>query len=97
MNEVACTVHATRESFEAAGPGAIQFFTSYGRDEDSRPVGMLSKCPGCGHESSMDFKPRPSPSWEWDGNLEKPTLSPSVNCVGCCQWHGYLVRGKWFK
>jgi hypothetical protein len=31
-------------------------------------------------------------SWEWDGNREKPTLSPSIHCVGV--WHGYLRAGR---
>ena len=33
-----------------------------------------------------------SPSWEWDGNREEPTLCPSINVVGC--WHGFLRKGK---
>ena len=32
------------------------------------------------------------PSWEWDGNEDKPTLSPSVNAVGC--WHGWVKSGR---
>jgi hypothetical protein len=31
-------------------------------------------------------------NWQWDGNREAPTLSPSVNVVG--RWHGYLRAGK---
>lgn len=30
--------------------------------------------------------------WDWDGNRDKPTFSPSVNCVGC--WHGYIRTGR---
>ena len=30
--------------------------------------------------------------WGWDGNVEKPTLQPSINWVGC--WHGHLVAGR---
>lgn len=30
-------------------------------------------------------------SWEWDGNLDAPTLTPSINHVGC--WHGWLTSG----
>src|ERR1700755_2440358 len=32
------------------------------------------------------------PAWEWDGNKEAPTLSPSINVIG--RWHGYLRNGK---
>jgi hypothetical protein len=30
--------------------------------------------------------------WKWDGNEEKPTLSPSILCPG--EWHGYLRAGR---
>jgi hypothetical protein len=33
-----------------------------------------------------------SPSWEWDGNRDAPTLSPSINVIN--RWHGYLRAGK---
>lgn len=37
-------------------------------------------------------------SWVWDGNFDKPTLSPSVNCTterddGTPCWHGYIEGG----
>lgn len=39
--------------------------------------------------------------WGWDGNREKPTLSPSINCIaekdgkptGGCGWHGFITNG----
>lgn len=31
-------------------------------------------------------------SWRWDGDRDRPTLSPSINCIGC--WHGYIRAGK---
>ncbi len=30
--------------------------------------------------------------WDWDGNREAPTFTPSVNCSGC--WHGYIRAGR---
>jgi len=30
--------------------------------------------------------------WDWDGNREQPTFSPSINCKGC--WHGYIRAGQ---
>lgn len=48
---------------------------------------------------------RPTPNaacvWGWDGDLEKPTLTPSINCIaekdgratGGCGWHGHITRG----
>ena len=32
------------------------------------------------------------PVWGWDGNEDKPTLSPSLHWPG--QWHGHLVAGR---
>lgn len=37
-------------------------------------------------------KPAQSPSWQWDGNREKPTLSPSVHTFG--HWHGWVRNGE---
>lgn len=39
--------------------------------------------------------------WGWDGNLERPTLTPSLNCIAekdgkptsGCGWHGLITRG----
>jgi hypothetical protein len=39
-------------------------------------------------------KPEQSPSWKWDGNFEKPTLHPSINCRSGCGWHGWLKAGS---
>lgn len=35
----------------------------------------------------------PSKTWVWDGNREKPTFAPSINCIGCA--HGYIENGVW--
>jgi hypothetical protein len=34
------------------------------------------------------------PQWDWDGNREAPTFSPSINCEADCGWHGYLRKGR---
>lgn len=34
----------------------------------------------------------PGVAWEWDGNLDKPTLTPSLHLVG--YWHGFLTAGR---
>jgi len=30
--------------------------------------------------------------WGWDGNEDKPTLTPSILCPN--QWHGHLINGR---
>ncbi len=44
------------------------------------------------------------PTWQWDGNYENPTLTPSINCLSRdpstgeelagCGWHGWITAGK---
>lgn len=35
------------------------------------------------------------PSWIWDGNRERPTFSPSINCGSCPgKWHGFIENGR---
>lgn len=31
-------------------------------------------------------------SWQWDGNEDTPTLTPSINAEG--MWHGYVTAGR---
>ncbi len=39
--------------------------------------------------------------WGWDGNSERPTLTPSLNCIAMkdgqptsgCGWHGFITNG----
>lgn len=30
--------------------------------------------------------------WSWDGNIEHPTITPSINVVGI--WHGFMTNGE---
>jgi len=55
-------------------------------------------CPcGCGNQAPLtvgkQFKPNWSPTWEWNGSFDTPTLKPSVNHVN--HWHGWLTDGVW--
>lgn len=57
---------------------------------------IVLACPGCGKVSAMRVgnpKPAESPSWLVTGEGEKLTLDPSVNCRGCCGWHGFIRDG----
>lgn len=33
------------------------------------------------------------PVWHWDGDVERPTLKPSINCVGGCGAHFWITDG----
>lgn len=61
-------------------------------------------CPGCalrenGRWSGLHMIPvntdKKSPSWDWNGDLEKPTLSPSILTNGHSSFvcHSFLTDG----
>jgi hypothetical protein len=33
--------------------------------------------------------------WHWDGNVESPTISPSILHRGASSWHGFFEAGHW--
>lgn len=49
-------------------------------------------------------RPRPDALsiWQWDGNRDYPTITPSINCLaekdgkpaGGCGWHGFITKGR---
>lgn len=82
-----------REFRQGASAGAVYF------DLIGEETAMWFRCPcGCGDFSRIrvgrDAKPAQSPSWNWNGSLNEPTLVPSVNQLKC-GWHGWLRDGYW--
>jgi hypothetical protein len=65
---------------------------------DDEPQGMIYVCPcGCKRQGYLPFKnaqytTENGPSWEFDGNLDFPTLQPSI-LDKACKWHGWLRNG----
>ncbi len=68
-----------------------------------KPKGMYSNrsdsvvywCPGCNERHSANIQKSDgieTPSWEWDGNTENPTIHPSVDYTGCC--HHFVKCGR---
>lgn len=33
--------------------------------------------------------------WKWNNDRAKPTLTPSIQVVGGCAWHGHLIDGEY--
>lgn len=69
---------------------------------------ILFVCPNrkrCGVLLGPRFVDRKTPDslcvWQWDGNIERPTITPSINCIaekngqptGGCGWHGFITGG----
>jgi len=73
-------------------PGDFYFKT------DERGQRMFCSCLPNGVALHIPLRPLIDPkingghSWEWDGNQDKPTLTPSVNVVGI--WHGWVRAGR---
>ena len=32
--------------------------------------------------------------WHWDGDMQAPTLTPSIGCDARCGWHGNITAGE---
>lgn len=49
------------------------------RHADGSPIGYMFWCPGCkcGHGVATD-RTNPAANWTFNGDMEKPTFSPSV-------------------
>ena len=82
--------------------GLITFADGY---DGTKDVSILYGCPcWCGALGAISIKPYGKPErplWQWDGNREKPTLTPSIlihqlndkaEKVGE-HWHGFLTAG----
>jgi hypothetical protein len=74
---------------------------------DEKPARFGFTCPnGNGQCFGMLLRPGPhtaegipqppKKTWEWDGNRERPTFSPSIDCKlgGVPCWHGWIRDGK---
>lgn len=59
-------------------------------------IDFCCPCGKCSQASYLPFRDTElstEPSWEFDGNMEKPTLKPSILRTSECKWHGYLTDG----
>lgn len=67
----------------------------HGGDPEGHPWrGLHFICPKCGHMGGMNFDTGDGHGWKWDGNLEKPTCTPSIlHSSKDCGWHVYLTNG----
>lgn len=82
---------------DAKNPGDYVLTGRHGTDET---CGLVFICPcGCGSFGGVTFNVPAAeglhgPRWEWDGNTEAPTLTPSILRKDECRWHGYLTAGE---
>lgn len=74
-----------------AEPGKEEVF-SFNCPMHDRRCGNLIIAGKTGQPRDPQGKNGGSAQWDWDGNRDAPTFSPSVNCGRC--WHGYIERGR---
>jgi Family of unknown function (DUF6527) len=103
INDAKTGQHYIHDGFECEVKAGDFIF----RDEDDKPTldphqadTMEFACPRSGKICGnilVGYPEKPSygPSWKFDGNFQEPTLLPSINCTGCCGWHGWLQQGQW--
>jgi hypothetical protein len=70
----------------------------FGRDaSDEHVTEFIFCCPcGCGRVRSAPLKsvePAATQQWEWNRDLQRPTLSPGLSAPNGCQWRGRLIDG----
>jgi len=85
-------VKANRVSsfMELQRPGDFMF-------EDDAASGISFVCPcGCSALLAVNFRRgiNRGPVWDWDGNRDQPTVTPSIRHLDGCGWHGYLTKGE---
>ncbi len=91
-------IYTKKEGVPALKSGDWAWITS---DEGGEPQWLAFGCP-CENEScwggtnyiAVGRKDQGEHSWVWDGDWITPTLSPSIQRRGACEWHGWLVKGK---
>jgi hypothetical protein len=95
-------------------PGEYRFEDLQGNAIDNPPAGnepfrLNMACPlghgNCGSIVIGRVKPAhpTGHTWRWDGDVDKPTLTPSINCLSHgpkgekyagCGWHAFLTKGE---
>lgn len=68
------------------------------KEADNQPGMFFFHCPGCGFDHGFNVVPGNGPAWEFNNDLEKPTVSPSIRVrwpeagvEKCC--HSYVKDG----
>lgn len=68
------------------------------RDEPGRADFYMS-CPhgrstgGTECKVSLWQRPAEGVTWQWDGNVQAPTITPSIDCHGGCGRHFTMIGG----
>ncbi len=96
MSKITPGINTTNRDDEPNKPGEYCFVY-----HNNKPCGIDYCCPcgGCGN-SYLPFSGTElstEPSWQFDGDMESPTLQPSILRTTPCKWHGYLTKGNFVE
>jgi hypothetical protein len=81
------TAHKVNGYSEAQNPGDFYFCQGSGFHR------LMFQCPcGCGTMAGISLKPKEANGWDWNGDTDKPTTTPSI-LINRGHWHGYLTDG----
>ena len=92
-------------TYDAAGhafrtdlpPGCVEWLS----DVKGKPNSCLvytCAC-GCGAVGAISIMKglKVEKAWNWDGDTQRPTLTPSIQKTFGCRWHGFLTKGEFVK
>lgn len=74
-------------------PGDFTFYWEEGKPKEiifKNPACRMDKC----HIRIRNGPPEAPHTWGWDGNMDKPTITPSIGCDRICGWHGHIINGE---
>lgn len=76
--------------YEAKNPGDFFYVIS---ELGHYRTHLHFRCPcGCGIMAGVSLLPAIENGWLWNCNVEKPTITPSID-INRGHWHGYLTAG----
>ena len=58
---------------------------------------LMWKCPGCQLTHVVYFDRQKSPYWQWNHNVESPTIASNVASAGSSTWSGFVIKAKVLK
>lgn len=84
------TPFTRKNSFEELEKPGDGYWTG-SENPDKEPGRLTFKCP-CGCDLIAGIKVAGEGKWQWNGDFEKPTTTPSI-LIDRGHWHGYLTGG----
>jgi hypothetical protein len=92
MQEITARHVKCYEEIENPGDFYISSPTDNSQTLDIRTLFFQCPC-GCKTMAQVAISLDDSNAWMWDGNEERPTITPGISIIGGCRWYGRLTNG----